>query len=122
MKCLYAGRQRGMNARAHARWALPDVRHDDGTFRDEVAVVHVVLLDAVRCAEWGRRAPANDLLHRRGEVWKRVAVRECGQSVGAYNGVELGLDFPLDFGVHGHGEKEGRHCRDGLLDREERQC
>ena len=26
------------------------------------------------------------------------------ESVGAYDGIELGMDFPLDFGVHGHGE------------------
>ena len=79
--------------------------------------MHIVLFDAVRGAERGRRAPADDLLHRRGKVWERVAVRECRQSVGAYNGIELGLDFPLDFGVHGHGEEERRHCRDWLFER-----
>ena len=76
--------------------------------------MHVVLLDAVRSTERGRRAPTDDLLKRRGEVRERVTVRERGQSVGAYVGIDLGLDFPLDFGVHGHGEEEGGHCGDGL--------
>jgi hypothetical protein len=31
------------------------------------------------------------------------------------------LDFPLDFGVHGHSEEERRHCGDGLLERKKRQ-
>ncbi len=73
MKCLYVGRKQDMNTHARAQ-ALPYVRHDDGTFRDEVAVVHIVLLDAVGSTERGRRAPADDLLHCRGEVWERVAV------------------------------------------------
>ena len=115
MKCLYGGRKRGINTCTHALEVLPDVRHDYGTFRNEVAIVHIILLDTVRSTERGRRAPADDLLHRRGEVWELVAVCECGQSVGSYNGIELGLDFPLDFGVHGHGEEERRHCRDGLF-------
>ncbi len=109
-----------MNARTQARQALPDVSHDDGTFGDKVAVVHIVLLDAVRSAEWGRRAPADDFLHRRKEVWERIAVRKCGQPVGAHNGVELSLDFPLDFGIHGHGEEERGHGGDRLLERKKR--
>ena len=81
--------------------------------------MHVVLLDAVRGAERGSWAPADDLLQRRGEVRERVAIGECGQSVGAYIGIDLGLDFLLDFGVHGHGEEEGGHCRDGLSEKKE---
>ena len=96
---------------------VPDVRHDDGALGDEVAVVHVVLLDAVGCAEGGCRTPANDLPEHRGEVWKRVAVRERGQTVIADNGVELGLAFLLDFGIHRHSKQEGGHRGYGLLER-----
>ena len=53
-----------------------------------------------------RRAPVDDLLHCRGEVWERVTVRECGQSVGTYHGIELGSDFPLYFKIHGHGKRK----------------
>ena len=118
MKCLL--HRVISKARTHAGIHLPDVRHDDRTFRNEVAVVHVILLDAVGSAERGRRAPADDLLQRRGEVGERVAIRECGQSVDAYVGVDLVLDFLLYFGVHGHGEEEGGHCGDGLLERKKR--
>ena len=34
---------------------------------DEVAIVHIILLDAVRRAERGHQAPVYDLLHR--ETW-----------------------------------------------------
>ena len=44
------------------------------------------------------------------------------ESVGAYDGIELGMDFPLDFGVHGHGEGERRNFQDGLLEREVSEC
>ena len=82
--------------------------------------MHVILLDAVGSAERGRRAPADDLLQRRGEVRERVAIRECGQSVGAYVDVDLALDFLLDLGVHGHGEEEGGNCGVGLSERKKR--
>ena len=60
--------------------------------------MHIVLLEAVRGAERGRWALADDLLHRRSEVWERVAVRECGQSVSTHNGTELRMDFPWTSG------------------------
>ena len=76
--------------------------------------MHVVLLDAVGRAEWGRWAPADDLPEHRGEVWERIAVREGGKPVVADDGVELGLAFLLDLRVHGHCEQEGGHRGDGL--------
>jgi hypothetical protein len=108
----------GLDAARKKEWGVPDVWHDDGALGDEVAVVYVVLLDAVGCAEGGRRAPADDLPEHRGEVWERVTVRERGQTVISDNGIELGLAFLLDFGIHRHGKQEGGHRGDGLWRKE----
>ena len=93
---------------------LPDVGHNDGALWNEIAVVNVVLLDAVGSAEWGGRAPADDFPEHRGEVRKRVAVGERGQAVVADDGIEFSLALLLDLGIHGHGEEEGGHCGNGL--------
>ena len=106
--------QKGRDAKCEKERDVPDVGHDDGALGDEVPVVHVILLDAVGRAEWGRWAPADDFLEHRGEVRERVAVRECGKPVVANDGVELGLAFLLYLRVHGHGEQEGGHSGDGL--------
>src|SRR6266702_7082545 len=97
----------------------PDVRHDDRALGNEVPVVHVVLLKAVGCAEWGCRAPSDDLLERRGEVRESVADRERRQAVITDDCIKLGLALALHLGVSGHGEEERGHGRDGLQERDE---
>jgi hypothetical protein len=79
--------------------------------------VNVVLLDAVRYTEWGRRAPSDDLPEHRGEVWELVAIRQRWQAVVTSNRIDLGLAFALHLGVRSHSKEEGGHGRDGLQGR-----
>jgi hypothetical protein len=71
------------------------------------------MINAVGRAERGRWSPADDLFEHRGEVRETIAVGERWKPVVDIVIVELGLEFPLDFGVHCLGKKEGGHSKDG---------
>ena len=106
MKCLCAAVS-GWEALYYRVECIPDVRYDDGALGDEVPVVHVILLDAVRYAKWGRRAPSDDLLEHCREVWEVIAILERWQAVVADDGVELRLAFALHLRVCSHSKEEG---------------
>ncbi len=72
------------------------------------------MINAVGRAERGRWPPADDLLEHHGEVRETITVGERWKPVVDIVIVELGLAFPLDFGVHCHGKQEGGHSKDGL--------
>ena len=92
----------------------PDIRHNDRALRDEVPLVHVVLFNAVRCTEWGSRAPSDDLLEHCGKVWESVTIRQRWQAVVTDDRVDLSLAFALHLRVGSHSKEEGGHSRDGL--------
>ena len=76
--------------------------------------MNVILLDTVEPnGEWGRWAPAGDLLEHRGKVLERVAVRERGKPVVADDGVELGLAFPSGWsaGMRVHRSRGDALCK-----------
>lgn len=78
--------------------------------------MHIVHPQHVRHALWANASPSKHFLHKRVDIWQRLAVRGCREAV-TEESVELRLCVCLHVRIQRHRKEEGIDRGDGLVTR-----
>lgn len=95
-------------------WYVPYVGEKQCAFRDEIAVVDVVLGGSVRYAHGRDRVPPQELLADCIDVGQVITVLSVGKSGRADDTIDLLLCFLLDVWIQSHGQEEAFDSRNSL--------